>query len=593
MSRIKLAFVTFLAAIVSGCASPINSTAQNKSLRDSLLESIRRETREAERDSQTLLLERRFDPLSLPIDEAFYEELDRMAGPDAEQIGGPISYGENLERQPHRTVGITLDQVRKTVVANNLEVEFARLEPAVQESQVVQAQAAFDWIFYSTLDLREIDSPRQVSAVGGNVFGVGVDKQEQVDWTAGIRRQLTTGGQFSVQQDLVYSNNQTPGLSLVPDPASQVAYTIQLDQPLLRNFGSDVALQQVRLARNAERNAIAQLEADLINVLTQAERSYWDLAFRHEELRIRYRLLARGMEWSNKLNKRSDATQADKADAAARVESRRADILRTQNALRATSDQLRVLMNDPNLPIGAEVILIPMDGPLLEPIEYNYYEAMTTAIRNRPEVDQATISLDNTSIRQTVAQNLLLPQLDLRLQTRLSALEDNPGDAYSSAFDGNFVDWLVGFVFEVPIGNRAAEANLRGTQLQRMQAAIAFRQTVQSVVLEVRAALYNLQTNYRLIGQTRLARMSAADNLRTFQIRTENQGRFDAITISNLLNRQEQLALAEAEEAQARIDYNVSMAELHAAIGLTLERNRIDFVVPTAEEQFDWPGRKE
>lgn len=593
MTKIRLALIFVSAALVGGCTSPIQSTDMDKSLRDSILESIRRETREAERRAQTRELDRVFDPTTLGIDEAFYEVLDRMAGPEADQIGGPISYGENLEHEPHRTVGITLDQVRKTVVANNLEVEFARLEPAVQESQVVQAQAAFDWIFFSTLDLRSIDSPRQVSAVQGNVFGVGSDEQTQVDWTAGVRRQLTTGGQFVVQQDLAYSNNQTPGLSLFPDPAYQVAYTVQLDQPLLRNFGSDVALQQVRLARNAERDAIAQLEADLIRTLTDAERAYWDLAFRQAELKIRYRLLARGIEWSDKLNKRSDATQADRSDAAARVESRRAAILRTQNALRAASDQLRVLMNDPNLPIGSEVILLPMDQPLLEPIEYNYFEAMSTAIRNRPEVDQATISLDNTSIRQTVARNLLLPQLDLRLQTRLSALEETAGDAYTDAFDGNFVDWLVGFVFEVPIGNRAAEANLRGTQLQRMQAAIAFRQTIQSIILEVRASLYNLATNYELIGQTKTARINAAESLRSFQVRTENQGRYDAITIANLLNRQEQLALAEAEEIQARVDYNISMAELHAALGLTLERNRIDFVVPTAEEQFDWPSQRE
>jgi outer membrane protein TolC len=576
------------AGSLSGCASPFGPDPHRQAFEKAIRDSLARETNVA--DTATRTVTRSIDPTDLEISDDVRAQLEAMAGPKAYSIGKDEPLGLNLEGNEQRTVGITLDQVRRTVLRNNLQLEFARLEPAVQEAQVVRAEAAFDWIFYQSLDYRSVDSPQQASATFGNIFAVGATVRDEVDWTAGIRRQLTSGGQFSVQQQLVYSDNESPGLTLFPDPASEVAYTVQLDQPLLRNFGSEVALQQVRLARNAERDAIAQLKLQLITVLTDAERTYWNLVGLHRTLQIQQKLLERGFEWADKLKSRPDATPAQKSEALSRVEQRRADILRTRTTLSAQSDQLRLFMNDPSLPLGSEVILQPLELPLDDPIMYNYAEALYTAARHRPEVEQAIISLDNTGIRNTTARNQLLPQLDLRLQARMSALDSNAGHAYRDAFDGRFVDWLVGLVFELPIGNRAAQANWRATQLQRMQATTALRQTIQSITFEVKAALRDLNANYELIAITERQRLAATDSLRTNEVRTINIGAFDPTSVTLLLDRQERLAAAEANEVQAQIDYMISIAELHAALGLTLERNRVEFVVPEPEDQFDWPA---
>ena len=46
----------------------------------------------------------------------------------------------------------------------------------------------------------------------------------------------------------------------------------------------------------------------------------------------------------------------------------------------------------------------------------------------------------------------------------------------------------------------------------------------------------------------------------------------------------ERLAQAERDEVAALTDYNISIAELHAALGTALERNKIDFKVPEVDE---------
>lgn len=589
-TRSTLILALLAGSTLSGCASPLGRDPYQQRFRDAIRESVARETRETRSDAQTRELTRNFEVQDLPISDDIRRELDTMAGPRSYTLSEPADLGNNLDDAPHRTVGITLEQVLRTSVRNNLQVEFARLEPAVQEAQLVQAQAAFDWVLYSNANFSSIDSPRTLSSVSGNVFAVRADVREDVDWTAGIRRNLSTGGQFAIQQQLVYSENRSPNLDQFPNPASTVTYTIQYDQPLLRNFGSDVALQQVRLARNAERDAIAKLKTQLISTITDAERNYWALVQLHHSVKIQERSLARGIEMKDKLERRFDVTPADISNAISRVDQRNADLQRLRNAVRETSDTLRVLMNDPDMPIGSDVILLPLDAPLDEPITYNYADAISTAVLHRPEIEQATLSLDNTGIRYTVARNQLLPQLDLRLQTRLNALDGSTRRAYEEAFGGNFVDYLVGLVFEMPIGNRAAEAGVRGAQLQRLQAATAYRQTVQSVVQEVRRAIYNLRTNYELVELERRARISATESLRSTLVRTEKTGSYDPPTVDLILNLQDRLAEAERSEAQALADYNSALAELHAALGLTLERNRIEFVVPDPSEQFDWPA---
>jgi catechol-2,3-dioxygenase len=52
--------------------------------------------------------------------------------------------------------------------------------------------------------------------------------------------------------DLGLTDVHTPGGGATPNPAKEASLTLRLDQPLLRNFGSDVTLAQARLNRNAQ-----------------------------------------------------------------------------------------------------------------------------------------------------------------------------------------------------------------------------------------------------------------------------------------------------------------------------------------------------
>lgn len=578
------------AAAVAGCAGPVTERSEAE-LRRTVIEALKREIephgdstarRTTSRESSTSDLEIRAEHLA---------EIEREYNPDRyfTDSGGVGRtdglFGEDLLGGEPQTVSIGLRRAVKSALERNLSAQEATLGPAIGEASVAAAEAAFDWVFFSDLTWQDFDTPQ---AGPGFIPGLTETRNslQTINSSTGIRRSLVTGGSFSAQNELIYSDLRASSFGSLPtpNPSSSVGLTFQLDQPLLQGFGADVGLAEVRLARNTERKAIASLKRRLITVVTETETAYWDLVRAHRELFIASKLLERGIEVREDIKARRvlDAVQAQVADAVATVERRKGDVLRAQRGLRRASDALKVLMNAPDLPVGSEMLLLPSDSAIDEPLGYSLVDEIETAVTHRPEIDTALLTIDDASIRQLVAESGTLPSLNLRAQAALLGFEEYAGRSYGEIGRGEFIDeFLLGLFFEQPIGNRGPEADYRRRRLERMQTTIAYRRTVQEIVLEVKNALDDVITNYKLIEQARSSRIAAAESVRTLLVEKELTNLGYTVERLNIeLGRQDSLAAAERAEVQALIDYNTAIARLHRATGTTLERNRINFVVP-------------
>lgn len=573
---------------LGGCASPLHTDSEPE-LRKSILGAIKRDT-----EGSTVLpptanpAYRPVAPLqrvqSLGLSPEILEKIEHTSGAESyRDITVPLGITLNGEVQP--IVKINLQRAVLTTASNNLTLQFARLVPAINQTKTTQAQAAFDWVLFGNTQVQRLDNASQRTT-----FGTGplITNEDQYTGTIGIRRKLESGGSFTLQNQFTKLDNNSPGTIPRPDPAQSASVTVQLDQPLLRNFGSDVALSDVRLAQTAERDSVQQLKATLLQQVADTETAYWTLVRSTGELRIAQRLLDRGEEVRNTLSKRRDKAEdvrsSQYSDAVATVEARRADVIRAQFSLRQASDRLKQIMNDPDLTVGAEVLLEPVDEPVSEPLALTLQDIVTTALGNRPEIQRALLAISDAAIRQQLADNSRLPALDMRLQVRVSEISDTMSTTYSNLTDGNFVDYIAGLSYEQPIGNRAAEADYRGRFLESMQARTTYREVVQRVLADVKNGLRAVVTSYQLIEQNRASRIAAAENLRTLEVEERT---FQALTPEFLdlkLRRQQALAQAESTELAARTEYNAAVGRLYASMGTALERNRIIFSVPKATD---------
>lgn len=575
------------ALLLPACQSPLQQTSEAE-LRAALDRAMARETGSPPRRDVTLTappsrLTGRFSPERLA-------QLETMAGPVANRAGErTIEFGDNLSGLPTQSIPVNLREAVTTAVENNLQGQISAINPAVREADVVRAEARFDAVFFSGVEMNKIDAPATTSLLStGDPLTEPFNQREDRSLSTGIRKPLITGGSLSLSTTSTRVDDESSTRRIEPDPSYVSSVELGLRQPLLRGFGSENNLSEIRLNRNAHRREIEDYRLTLLNIVNDTEAAYWNLYAARQALLVRQRLLQRGEETQNRLITREeheyDVQPAQVSDAISRVQTRDVDVVQARNALLQASDELKRLMNAEGLSVGDETVVTTVDEPVGEPVTFSYADALSAALQNRPEIRQALLAIDDASIRQMLAENLKLPLLDLSATVRWNGLAASWEESYDSVGDQEFIDYLVGLRLEFPIGNREALASYRAARLRRIQSLLAYEQAIQNVTADVKRALRNLTTNFVLLSRTRDARIAAAESLRTIEVEEELTAALTPEFLNLKFQRQETLATAELEEISAQTNYQIALANLYLAMGLGLERNRIEFVVPNPEE---------
>jgi outer membrane protein len=95
--------------------------------------------------------------------------------------------------------------------------------------------------------------------------------------------------------------------------------------------------------------------------------------------------------------------------------------------------------------------------------------------------------------------------------------------------------------------------------------------TEQPILVEVREAVRNVETNIKRVSVTRGARELAQKKLEA----EEKKLAVGLSSVREVLRFQDDLSLEQSREIRALTDYNVSLANLDRAKGTTLERLNI------------------
>jgi len=569
------------ACVLVGCQGPMQRS-EEQALRESMIAAHRAHL-SAVAEGKVIELSREPSDVESELSDERRQELDDMSGLDAYKDIDLDPGTDLLGTDTVQVVRLSLQDVVALAVKNNLNLQIARMTPAISEARIVQAKAVFDATFFTNANYTKQDTPQPTGAVPGIS---GNTQREDIELSTGIRKPLISGGQITLQTDL-NRNEAVPSVFAV-NKFYDTDVLVNLEQPLLRNFGSDINRSNIVLAQNDRMAETQELRQELLDVASQVEQGYWNLAFTHQQLRVRVRLLERSTEDRDRLIERRgyDASPVEITEANSFVESHRADVIRARADVRNASDQLKRLMNAPSLPLADETLVMPIDQPADEPIEFSLLDLVTTALRERPEMQIALLDIKDSSVRQRVADNARLPLLNVAASIGVNGVAvPNGQQAYNNLGDGDFIDYILGAQFEMPIGNRSAEGLYRQRQIERRATSVVYQRQAQDVVLQVKTALRNVQTSYELIGATRAARRAAADNLRAIEVQeASGVALTPQFLINQKLSTQERLANAEVQEARALSDYHNAIAQLYQSVGTLLERNGIEFRVESGVE---------
>jgi len=508
-------------------------------------------------------------------------ELDAL-GPQERDAGVGLDVGVDLDGKPPREVILTLQQAIASCVQNNLGIQQARLEEAMSQSDIVKAEAVFDTVLFADGGYRRSNVPQPTLSLaggGGGSFLLNPTADQKI-WNleSGFEQRFATGANMSVSARMQGQEFTDPQDRITPNPSYLNSVNLTLSQPLLRNFGTDVNLANLRVARNQDRRSLQLLRRSLLESVARTEALYWQVYVARARLVSARWLLEVGEQVRSLLERRReyDASLAQYADAVSKVEDRRAAVIRAERELQRSVNELKRAMNDPRLPVGGSETVVTVDEPVDQPLKCSIADSLATALAENPDVSATLLTIDDASIGLDVADNGRLPQLDLQTSGALYGLSGDFGESWQELGDNDWIEWAVGATFRQPIGNRAAEAEYRRARLARSRAVILYKTAVQEAVLAVRNALQDASASYRLIAQTRAQRLAAAENMRALALDEENIPQLTPEFLALKFFRQDGLAITQVAEAAALADYNIAIANLYAAMGTGLERNRIE-----------------
>ena len=368
----------------------------------------------------------------------------------------------------------------------------------------------------------------------------------------------------------------------IPQDQGSSRLTLSYTQPLLRGAGRVYNTSLTVLAKLRTKLDRNEFERQLQDHLMSITQEYWTLYFERAKYLQQQRLLQNGTKILDELESRKevDALQSQIVRARAAVENRKAQLVRTRLTIRMAEARIRSLVNDPSLGDTLGIELIPQEHLLTErfPVEMQY--AVSEALRNRPEIDAAIQQVKSASIRMDMGKNEALPLLNVVLETYASGLEGNSnvGRAFREQFTEGEPSYGVGLQYEYPIWNRAANSRVQRRRLELRRLQHQFRQTVETLKLEVEIAVHQVNAAYEALDAKSRAMEAASEEVAylfdRWQLLPVDNGSA-SLLLEDLLEAQDRLADAEVGLLQSLLDHNLAQVTMKRAAGTLLSHHQV------------------
>ena len=417
-----------------------------------------------------------------------------------------------------------------------------------------------------------------------------------------LRKKFGHGGELIVAHDWNYSGTNASG-QLFPSLYTGNLRT-EFRQPLWAtsgteftrtagavnpNFGAITGVGQgVVIARINNDITLADFEAQVRNLLKDAEDLYWELYLRYRlyDTAIAARTSALSTWCDNK--KIDDAGGLSGFDKATLLQSKDRYFETRAVAEAALSEIYSVEIRFRRL-LGLSVndgrIIRPADEPVDAQLIPDWHVNLSEALTRRVELRRQKWNIKSLELQLQAARSLTNPRLDFVSSYRVNAFGDhlfgqNDNDrftaqglssAYETLTQGDQTGWTAGLELSMPLGFRSAHAQVRNYELRVAKAREVLAVLESDISHELATAFQHLAVHYAN-AQTNINRRQAArEYLKIFEIR-EDVG---TSTVDLLLRAQASLADAEQAYFTSLVRYNQSIADLHFRKGTLLEHNDV------------------
>jgi outer membrane protein len=464
---------------------------------------------------------------------------------------------------------LQLEAAIDQALANNLGLITARYRPANAVDDVLIEEAAFDLELFGSTSSSESLS----AAKNSSLDNASIPESENRRSRFGVEKNFSTGANVVVDTGISRSASNN-NAARNPDYSTDVGFSIR--QPLWKDAWMKVNLAPLARARAAADQSVFELRTEILDVISNTEIAYWNLAFTQAELTLiasSINLAENLLEENRERERLGLVTPLEVLQAEAELVNQQEDVIQAERAIEDAQDVLRELMGSVSFldDLSGDVAVRPL------PAELSILRPMAVVVRDTilsdSDAQAQERAIEVQHINKILAEDDTRPDLDLTARVNYTGRDSDGERAYRDAYNAAGYDWNVGLELRFPLGFREARAKVRKADRNLERETVRLCEIKQQKALAARSAWRAVNAGQKRIEVTRTALRL---NQETFE-----QAR--ALYGSGLVAYRQVLE-AQRDFDQARSNYLSAMIDTLRA---TVRLSRVDGTI-LARNGFPW-----
>jgi outer membrane protein TolC len=384
--------------------------------------------------------------------------------------------------------------------------------------------------------------------VGGGRTGAGYTLGTGVE----IFKKFTHGSRFSIFPSVMKGGK-----------AFQSSLRGVYTQPLLRGFGTEYTLGPIRGAQFSNRAANRSYYLAQVRLILQTVQGLYDVVRQESYARLEEESLVRIRKFCSSTKMKEKIGLCDSLDLyRAEIELKRAEDSLDQ-ALDRLQDSKDALRDTLALPLD---LCIKVDVPLdYEETVITLESAISMALSNRIEIDQADDQLDETRRLQYMAKCNIRPELNLVLDYTSSAWDETFTGAWTGKRESK---WGIGFATSTDICHVRETAAYEQSILTTADAQRNAEQARDNVILDIKRTLRGLKRAHEKIT---LQEKQIENSMKEFHLA---RVKFEHGLANNfdLIQAEKNLRSSQTGLVGAIIDHKIGQFKLLASLGMLADK---------------------
>ncbi len=462
---------------------------------------------------------------------------------------------------------LTLQECIARALANNFDVRIQRINPSIQNWNIVLAQGAYDPVLTGSIE----DNSSLTPVDRGPGAPAGIDNLRTTPGQVALGGKFVSGATYSVTaSENRYDTSPSFGTNFLYSGTT----ALQVTQPLLKNFGFDSNTAAIRIARKSHDIAVQSFLLQMITSISAVDNAYYELIYAIESFKDAKQDLALAQALLDQTTlqvKIGTASPLDVVEAESGVAQRQQTLILDARLIKDDENALKLLISQ-NVTEFKGSSLVPTNYPDVEPVETDLARSTNIALQRRPDYLAAIQAVEQQDIQVKFNHNQLWPEIDLNGSYGWNGGANNLGNTVDSEASGRYPVWAAGVSLTIPLGNRQARANYHSARLLSEQLLLQLKSLEQQIIVGVDDAVGHVRTKLEAVQATR-----AATGYAQASYEAEKTKLLVGTSTPVLVLQQESILFdAKAAQVRAEADYREALVALAQVEGTTLQKHHIE-----------------